>query len=106
MPPSTRAAISMDNPGAKQVPTAEKRKSSAARSSIFFLPNRSLSSPAKATPAIQPIRAEETNKPSSTAVNEIGRASCRESVCQYVYISVVAVYLQKTYEHLLIFRCS
>src|SRR3546814_16715804 len=26
---------------------------------------------------------------------EIGRASCRERVCQYVYISVVAVYLTK-----------
>src|SRR3546814_14209872 len=26
---------------------------------------------------------------------EIGRASCRERVCQYVYISVVAVSLQK-----------
>src|SRR3546814_16962761 len=28
-------------------------------------------------------------------VNEIGRASCRERVCQYVYISVVAVSLKK-----------
>src|SRR3546814_13153269 len=28
-------------------------------------------------------------------INEIGRASCRERVCQYVYISVVAVSLQK-----------
>src|SRR3546814_15676675 len=27
---------------------------------------------------------------------EIGRASCRERVCQYVYISVVAVSLQNT----------
>src|SRR3546814_17165757 len=26
---------------------------------------------------------------------KIGRASCRERVCQYVYISVVAVYLKK-----------
>src|SRR3546814_19043270 len=26
---------------------------------------------------------------------EIGRAQCRESVCQYVWISVVAVYLNK-----------
>src|SRR3546814_17044573 len=26
---------------------------------------------------------------------EIGRASCRERVCQYVWISVVAVYLNK-----------
>src|SRR3546814_15945296 len=29
------------------------------------------------------------------AVDEIGRASCRERVCQYVYISVVAVSLKK-----------
>src|SRR3546814_15857308 len=31
------------------------------------------------------------------AVAEIGRASCRERVCQYVYISVVAVTLIKKY---------
>src|SRR3546814_15694272 len=29
-------------------------------------------------------------------VYKIGRASCRERVCQYVYISVVAVSLKKT----------
>src|SRR3546814_13990492 len=28
-------------------------------------------------------------------LSEIGRASCRERVCQYVYISVVAVSLKK-----------
>src|SRR3546814_13256215 len=28
--------------------------------------------------------------------HQIGRASCRERVCQYVYISVVAVSLNKT----------
>src|SRR3546814_16564982 len=28
-------------------------------------------------------------------LREIGRASCRDRVCQYVYISVVAVSLQK-----------
>src|SRR3546814_10121132 len=28
--------------------------------------------------------------------HEIGRASCRERVCQYVYISVVVVVLKKT----------
>src|SRR3546814_15190481 len=37
--------------------------------------------------------------PSKTAADvieqEIGRASCRERVCQYVYISVVAVSLKK-----------
>src|SRR3546814_17337341 len=30
---------------------------------------------------------------------EIGRASCRERVCQYVYISVVAVYFKKKYKN-------
>src|SRR3546814_12732445 len=30
-----------------------------------------------------------------TNSTEIGRASCRERVCQYVLISVVAVYLKK-----------
>src|SRR3546814_12296963 len=30
------------------------------------------------------------------ALDQIGRASCRESVCQYVLISVVAVELQHT----------
>src|SRR3546814_15105393 len=33
--------------------------------------------------------------PGKGADNQIGRASCRERVCQYVYISVVAVSLQK-----------
>src|SRR3546814_20281399 len=32
----------------------------------------------------------------AVAFYEIGRASCRESVCQYVYISVVALSLQIT----------
>src|SRR3546814_14288037 len=31
---------------------------------------------------------------------EIGRASCRESVCPYVYISVVAVLLIKKYKYI------
>src|SRR3546814_18504985 len=31
---------------------------------------------------------------------EIGRASCRESVCQYVSISVVAVLLKKKKKHI------
>src|SRR3546814_13987375 len=31
----------------------------------------------------------------SLAIDEIGRASCRERVCQYVSIAVVAVYLKK-----------
>src|SRR3546814_12528694 len=28
--------------------------------------------------------------------DKLGRATCRESVCQYVYVSVVAVILKKT----------
>src|SRR3546814_12186432 len=32
---------------------------------------------------------------SDLALSEIGRASCRERVCQYVWISVVAVSLKK-----------
>src|SRR3546814_12125927 len=35
---------------------------------------------------------------------EIGRASCRERVCQYVYISVVAVSLKKK-KHLVRWSC-
>src|SRR3546814_18332297 len=31
--------------------------------------------------------------------NQIGRASCRDRVCQYVSISVVAVHLQKKKKH-------
>src|SRR3546814_14975830 len=31
----------------------------------------------------------------TVSVNQIGRASCRDRVCQYVYISVVAVYFTK-----------
>src|SRR3546814_12849140 len=31
----------------------------------------------------------------TAGIDEIGRASCRERVCQYVYISVVAVSLKK-----------
>src|SRR3546814_15911989 len=33
------------------------------------------------------------------AAGKIGRASCRERVCQYVYISVVAVSLKKNTTH-------
>src|SRR3546814_12257447 len=37
----------------------------------------------------------------ANAPNEIGRASCRDRVCQYVYITVVAVYRnKKTYTRL------
>src|SRR3546814_12431470 len=34
-------------------------------------------------------------RPHSGSIVKIGRASCRERVCQYVYISVVAVSLKK-----------
>src|SRR3546814_14479940 len=34
--------------------------------------------------------------PRLLAVTQIGRASCRERVCQYVWISVFAVYQKKT----------
>src|SRR3546814_14301267 len=41
-------------------------------------------------------RAEEQwIAPLATALQQIGRASCRERVCQYVSISVVAVSLKK-----------
>src|SRR3546814_12646664 len=36
----------------------------------------------------------------------IGRASCRERVCQYVYISVVAVSLKKKITHIIICATS
>src|SRR3546814_17869418 len=35
------------------------------------------------------------------AVDKIGRASCRERVCQYVSISVVAVYLKKKHTNVM-----
>src|SRR3546814_12193275 len=38
------------------------------------------------------------SSPAPTGAEEIGRASCRERVCQYVSISVVAVSLKKTEE--------
>src|SRR3546814_15919804 len=34
-----------------------------------------------------------------TVIAKIGRASCRERVCQYVWISVVAVTLKKKHHH-------
>src|SRR3546814_11348254 len=39
---------------------------------------------------------ERTTRKLRTTEVEIGRASCRERVCQYVLISVVAVTLKKT----------
>src|SRR3546814_18580875 len=45
-------------------------------------------------PVPDPVSAE-AGLDHAAARGEIGRASCRESVCQYVYISVVAVYLNK-----------
>src|SRR3546814_20310091 len=37
-------------------------------------------------------------RPCELATETIGRASCRERVCQYVYISVVAVSFKKKYK--------
>src|SRR3546814_19576962 len=41
-------------------------------------------------------------KPGERQFLQIGRALCRESVCQYVYISVVAVPLKKEHANTLI----
>src|SRR3546814_15519875 len=43
--------------------------------------------------AIKPASAAPRRKP------EIGRASCRERVCKYVWISVGGVYLKKNIQH-------
>src|SRR3546814_18198297 len=45
--------------------------------------------------AVAKIREDAPFKTSCYIGCEIGRASCRERVCQYVYISVVAVSLKK-----------
>src|SRR3546814_16422337 len=42
-----------------------------------------------------PARYAQQIHTTGSAYNEIGRASCRERVCLYVYISVVAVSLKK-----------
>src|SRR3546814_16754111 len=46
---------------------------------------------------VEPSRVEDTVDQvfKLGAVDEIGRASCREGVCQYVYVSVVAGSLKK-----------
>src|SRR3546814_17173272 len=41
----------------------------------------------------------------SVELQQIGRASCRERVCQYVLISVVAVALKKKQTHNSKFQC-
>src|SRR3546814_14127164 len=42
-----------------------------------------------------PISATKSRAAVLAASSKIGRASCRERVCQYVWISVGAVYLKK-----------
>src|SRR3546814_14959565 len=46
-------------------------------------------------PVARPIAHTGLPQPQVTAFFEIGRASCRERVCQYVWISVVDVSLKK-----------
>src|SRR3546814_12328022 len=49
--------------------------------------------------ALPPIQAPACSMFAIMLPWEIGRASCRERVCQYVSISVVAVSLKKKTEH-------
>src|SRR3546814_18419285 len=52
--------------------------------------------PAATTPADTTMPPATTDTTATTGLSiKIGRASCRERVCQYVSISVVAVSLQK-----------
>src|SRR3546814_17545229 len=53
--------------------------------------------PFKPTPHFRfwPVQTYAFNVTGHPAISEIGRASCRERVCQYVSISVVAVSLKK-----------
>src|SRR3546814_17789884 len=44
-------------------------------------------------------RARGRHRPAATSDIELGRASCRERVWQYVWISVVAATLKKTNKH-------
>src|SRR3546814_18880934 len=46
------------------------------------------------SPGMVPTDTSRTNQPEMIE-KEIGRASCRERVCQYVWISVAAVTLKK-----------
>src|SRR3546814_14986214 len=57
-----------------------------------FLPDQM---PEKATMALDPEDARVAREDYQFVLNEIGRASCRERVCQYVYIAGVAVTLKK-----------
>src|SRR3546814_16561671 len=63
-----------------------------------------LDGPALAMAAPRQILSEAANYgpvqlPAGGQALEIGRASCRESVCQSGYISVVAVYLKQKNKH-------
>src|SRR3546814_18037511 len=61
--------------------------------SVFGAPSRSASVRTDAPPIIAAMQSARVQ--SHRLSDEIGRASCRERVCQYVSISVVAVLLKK-----------
>src|SRR3546814_13235057 len=51
---------------------------------------------ADAAPAISAVpQPAQAVRPLPENVSKIGRATCRERVCQYVYLSVFAVYLHR-----------
>src|SRR3546814_11343247 len=54
---------------------------------------------ARTDPAVDPAgRGEFDHVGAAPDLEQSGRASCRERVCQYVYISVVAVSFQKKHD--------
>src|SRR3546814_16316462 len=61
------------------------------------LPSRSCLLPA--TPLFREVIAAVAGSAGHPTVSQIGRAACRESVCQDGYISVVAVTLKQKYPH-------
>src|SRR3546814_20030671 len=66
----------------------------AAAALLAFCPNGQVPRCIKAmAPAGKPAKASDSQ--TQVEVLQIGRASCRERVCQYVYISVGAVLLKK-----------
>jgi hypothetical protein len=68
IPPNTLDAITHDKDGIKAQPIADNRNNVADNNKGFLLPNRSLNSPEKATPIIQPTSAADTNQPSCTGL--------------------------------------
>src|SRR3546814_19672056 len=74
-----RQCVAAVHGGTPSLDRAPARPSMAGRSPLHEVP-----------PALR-----KRSRPPSRLPAQIGRASCRESVCQYVYISVVAVSLKK-----------